>query len=114
MWLRAATSNAWSAFVATLELFLFITATALVVLLQTTFGLALVVSSFTIRLEHARRVENHGLLVRVGLHTSATWRLDGALILVTRVAHKIWQQRTVTMVVSHATEHARRPVLGLG
>ena len=42
--LRATTSNAWSAFVTSLELLLFITTAALVVLLQTTLGLALVVS----------------------------------------------------------------------
>ena len=42
--LRATASNAWSAFVAPLKLLLLITTAALVVLLQTTLGLALVVS----------------------------------------------------------------------
>lgn len=34
--------------------------------------------------------------------------------MVTRVAHKVRQERTVTVVVSHAAEHARRSVLGFG
>lgn len=34
--------------------------------------------------------------------------------MVTRVAHKIRQQRTVTMVVSHAPEDTRRSILGFG
>ena len=73
--LRAATSK--SSFIAALELILLVSTAAFVMLLQSALRFSL--------------VENHRLLIRLGLETAVWLGLDGALVLVTRISPDVWE-----------------------
>ena len=85
------TTASQGSFIAAFELIFLVATTTLVVFLQPTLGFTLVVELLTIAVHYSCFVQDHWFLVRVGFQATVRRRLDGALVLVSRIRADIWK-----------------------